>query len=476
MANGNQKDQETPLPNPGAGRMPGGGAIVGTGRPAPRPPVGLGDITDPKIAAAKAFNVGFKALGQAFASQMGQPEVAEHYAAVADDVYTSLQNRWFQKEFEDWRDLYMKPHFAQSKQAVAEMKAKLNEINGGVYTQPDGTKVQVDPNSTQAIRLRENVIQEAMTKSKQLDMELFSQSADKFRNNPFVNQAVQNFIMQKTQMINSAVAPTQGLEQEKGIAEIELMRAQKQRAQQAARAERMRAEDWFALAPQQVFAKQGGNVEQMTSWLHSPIGQQYIAPKIAAQQARVQQEELIRDPSLRDPNNVNAADMLARRMQMREKEIMRKAIGQFYEEELPSVARQMKKSPEYNELFITRPPQQVKNGIIVAEKQNLEAVLADAISRGMKWDEAIKNIQEEWIPIQVDTYRERYGGDREFINKLRSTLEDYLRNPQLKKKLTDERKGIFRRFKETQETILEATQPELFRRMKEGKLKKQKKQ
>lgn len=164
------------------------------------------------------LRTGFDILGGGFASEFSNPQLQQSFSQMGMDISNVLQTRWWQKEAENFDSQY----FDSYKQAMLGLQdsvgVRANAIDSGVVINPDGSTLQIDPTSEEAVREREKIIRDYTMGISRLDVELFD-NAKKYASNPIINNMVQGIVTQRAQAIAQMTQPS-------GLTQGELTRAQ----------------------------------------------------------------------------------------------------------------------------------------------------------------------------------------------------------------------------------------------------------
>lgn len=378
-------------------------------------------------------------IGASLADTLNPVQGAPHPAAGAvqgiwqqmgQDIYADLQNRWFKEEEKQFDEMYVQPYKQAAKALTTRMKQTMSNAAMGIYTDPvSGNVMKIDAKSEQAIRIREDAIQQVLSESTQLDMQLFEDAAKKFGGNPYVNNRIQNMIMAKTKMIAERFQPTKGLEGEKTLAEIANLREQAAYARAGARrADKEDKPAWGDMTFAEIAAEKGGVPQALKFLTSTPTGQAYLESGGYLTDARNTVAEEIRQQNQASTGqdiSVTEPEKFKQLVNSQNDRIREKAMGNYLKDQAPDLAVELSANPRYERFFIDIPHQDVKRSIIENEQQRILQEVSKKAQEFGDVERAAKWAEEHWIETQVDSYRGRYH-DPQFFHELRLALAKQL--------------------------------------------------
>lgn len=180
------------------------------------------------------MEAGFQMFGSAVANYAGIPEAAAPIANIGINISNTMQDRWFKQEYENFNASVGQQFKNQSQALVQNLNKTFKQIDSGFYTDEDGNTIKINPQSEDAIRLKNRTIGDVLTNFQQLNDQFF-QAAQKYAHNPYVTATVQNMLTTTTSTIKGIVGPTPAEASEKNLAQIALMRRQGEATRAAAR-------------------------------------------------------------------------------------------------------------------------------------------------------------------------------------------------------------------------------------------------
>lgn len=356
--------------------------------------------------------------------------VTQTWQQMGADIYSDLQTRWFKEEEKQFDEMYVKP-FQQAAQGLNKrMRQTMSNAAMGIFVDPtSGNVMKIDPRGDQAIRIKEDAIQQALSENTELSKQLFEDASKKFGGNPYVNNRIQNMIMSQTKMISDRFKPTQHMQGEHSMAQIENLRAQAFNARASGR--RQNKEDkpaWGDMTFAEIAAEKGGVPQALRFLLSSPTGNAYLESSGYMADAKNTIAEEIREQYLASTGQDISATQPEKFNQLvnaQNDRMRRKAMGDLIKDQDPQLARRLSADPQYENMFIDIPHQDVKRNIVQIEQNRIEQEVRRKAQEFGDVERAVKWAEENWIESQVDSYRGRYHDPR-FFHELRLALAKQL--------------------------------------------------
>ncbi len=195
---------------------------------------GVDFVNTPTATPAQAFSKGMAQVSAGFfasaaAEAVGDPSVAAPIQAMGQNIAASMQNRWWQKEWETFKSNYTDDFVSQAQGLQQELKTKTQAINNGFFQDDAGNTVQLDLKSiegqTEAMRLMDNIHRETVQNLSMITNN-YMEAAQKYSGNPYVNNSVQGLMMSHTNTVKELIGPSIAGQYEKPMAEVEQMRSE----------------------------------------------------------------------------------------------------------------------------------------------------------------------------------------------------------------------------------------------------------
>jgi hypothetical protein len=175
----------------------------------------------------KTLSAGLTKLGMAFVgsafTDSGSPELGQAFQQFGGEIADTLHMRWWQEEY----DMFEKQYISKFKEGMHGLtdnrQQQLDLLNMGQLTDAQG-KI-LDPASEEALRMRSNIERQTVLNMGSIIDELMGASG-KYVNNPLVNQTIQNITTSTTDKIGQMLNPAMTIQNEQGVANVALARAQ----------------------------------------------------------------------------------------------------------------------------------------------------------------------------------------------------------------------------------------------------------
>jgi len=191
----------------------------------PQDPAYRGRVQDPNLKGALDFtDIGFAAAGSAFGG--GDPNAAAAWRQAGQNITGVLQERWFRKEFESFNDQYLQPYVEHVQSVGNSIVEKFGQADSGTIMGPDGTSVQVDPNTTQVARMKSNWLAAHVGEISKATDSLLQKASKYGSGNPLIAARVNDILQAHTEQISMLTNPAQLIAGEQGFAKTGLIQAE----------------------------------------------------------------------------------------------------------------------------------------------------------------------------------------------------------------------------------------------------------
>lgn len=340
----------------------------------------------------------FGFFASAAAEAVDDPTVAEPIRAMGSRIAQTMQQRWWQKEFENFNAQHGQEYQQKSMTLLEKVKTDFNNINNGFYTDDAGNSIEVDPVGEQANRLRDNLLRDATMQFTRFGND-YMNAAAKYAANPFVNQAVMNMMQQTTGTIQGVTGPSQSQLAEQQYAETNLAREEaelKKRLPQKPSGNGSKKED---LDPLTLWHKVGGNPNRYMGALmtkHRDWLEPYWAQAAASTEA-----------AILDQNHdwINQPDRLQRAVEENSARTLQLAAGKFVEVMLPgagSIVRSMPGGEQYfpQQGFTPDQPQRMTADLPKQEREKFATEMIQ--TAGQYLDEVIRTHKPKTYENAID--------------------------------------------------------------------------
>ena len=326
------------------------------------------------------MKLGSSILASGISEEFDDPNIGRAVEEVGSSAVSLLNQRFWKDEDERFSQTYVAQYDAQARKIQAEYDAAENAYQTGINP---ATGEKIDPYSPQAIQARTQLMQDAMNKIKNLDIQ-FMQNASKYPGNPLIGQRAANLMTARNQQMNemmgaypAAVAAIKGeADLAKAAQDLspESMLNKKEMQQQKllltkAQTRKAEAEAKKAEAGEQYNPLQNVPVDTLPLFFQDPRGgakllQYYRAPieanlvkKLVAQNSMLEQQP----------------EKLQRELDVYRQEIDRKAIGHAMTDLLSPDRLELAKikHPEYFTQEEVAKPQLINEHLSPKERQAL---------------------------------------------------------------------------------------------------------
>lgn len=394
-------------------------------------------VPNPNLASALERRIGSRMAGagvgmagRAMANLVGDEEGAAEYTALGQEVAQALEDRWHQKEFENWQAAHMQPWQEQMDMLNTSSKNQLNALDTGMILTPAGEAVgQIDPKSEQAVRIRQRIYRDTMQAISKQDMELMN-SATKYQN-PMIAQSVGAILSERSQMVSGFFKTPEVLESEGEVADIGLKRAQAKAAKTAG------AKPKRPLDLREALSREG--IAGILPWvISSPEGQDLLGSDLGkgfldAAHSQVTDEILRRHPDL-----INNKDALTHAVGKRADDINKRAAGLLVQSALGQGVASIlqERNPEFfapqkviSAASITgRRPRYEQDQIIDAWKDESIRMLTEVLrtETPTNVDKAIDFVVEHWLTAQMKKEIDLNPETAAFSKRLKSAVMTHL--------------------------------------------------
>lgn len=191
---------------------------------------------DPRTAAqADIIDIGFAQAGRIFGG--GDPNVAAAYRQTGQNITGILQQRWFQKEYENFDEQALQP-LAQKVMGIQDsLVEKFGQLDAGQL--PDGSG-PINPDSFDSAKMKQRLLYTHIHEANKAVQELFAAAAKYGSGNPFITQRVLDIVSSTSTTVSSLTDPSMAKREqefsglEKTQAETGLLGAQTEEAQERA--------------------------------------------------------------------------------------------------------------------------------------------------------------------------------------------------------------------------------------------------
>lgn len=265
------------------------------------PQTGVDFVNTPTATPAQAFSKGMAQVSAGFfasaaAEAVGDPSVAAPIQQMGSNIAASMQNRWWQKEWETFKSNYTDDFVSKAQALQEELKTKTQALNNGFFQDGMGNTVQLDLKSpegqAEVMRLMDNIHRETVQNLSMITNN-YMESAQKYAGNPYVNNSVQGLMASHSNTVKELIGPSVAGQYEKPMAEVENLRASAEYGRSAAKAVGTKGKGKLDINEKIEEAMASGDVQKALRLLTSQDGQGTIAPYIndAAQEALNRQYE-----------------------------------------------------------------------------------------------------------------------------------------------------------------------------------------
>ena len=144
--------------------------------------------------------IGAQMFGHAL-SQMSHDSAAEGAVTQAykEEVAPMIKRRWEQQDAEAFHALVVTPYATQLTKSFQTFQHRAAQLDQGILEQPDGGIVQIDPQSQQALKIREGFVYQFMQTQQALDSQLIrSSTSPKWSGNSIITDAANQLIKHRT--------------------------------------------------------------------------------------------------------------------------------------------------------------------------------------------------------------------------------------------------------------------------------------
>jgi len=262
----------------------------------------LGDFSE------GATKVGYQMIGQVF-ENAGVKGSQEIFAGIGANVSARLKDRTDKYIFDNFRKMHIDPAQNNLQEVMVGIKEKLNALDQGIVVAPDGTRMEVDPASNEAMRMRNIINRDAISAVQQSTNSIMEQAV-KYKDNPYVNQHLQQVMTNTANTVQGYFQGAPGEPQQQQVkmdkdrAQIELLKAQAAEARAGAKT---RGKEKSMLSREKLL--QGGMGQVMSNLLGSKDGRAILeGPVGKASFDTYMQTMLDQNPALNDPVNAGAKE------------------------------------------------------------------------------------------------------------------------------------------------------------------------
>lgn len=387
------------------------------------------------------IKAGFGFLGSAFAEEFNDPNLAAPFQEMGVNISSTLQDRWFRKEYEDFVSMSGEAYKKRLGDLNKKVSNQFDMLNRGVYVDESGVTQKLDPTSDKASLIKENLYRSSILETSAATQEYMTAAA-KYNNNPYVNKEVANILMQQSQDIQQLIGPSIATAQE---GERQKMRESREHANYLMRMPQADTDGTAnqnrlkAMSIQEIIEEKGmsGAANYLTSTLD---GQERLGPYIASLESS-DERRLIEDHKERGIDLVNQGDVLERMLTQGNKKrqqnaaflALQEAVGdddpRLQRFKTTTVGREYD-IPKVN-TTVALSPDQIETQASQHVEQGMEGI-AQAMKQGASYDEAV----DEVIGFLTQELNQFYGQGSSTTKRIKMRVINELNSKEVRESLT----------------------------------------
>lgn len=161
---------------------------------------------DPDKAGMLNFmDIGYAQAGATFGG--GDPNVAAAWRRAGQNITGVLQQRWFQKEYETFEQQALQPLVQRLRGIDDSLVEKFGQIDAGQLVAPDGSVQVIDPNSIDAMRMKQSLLYTHTHEVSRGVDDLFAAAGKYGAGNPLITQRIHEIMGSTATTINALTSP-----------------------------------------------------------------------------------------------------------------------------------------------------------------------------------------------------------------------------------------------------------------------------